>query len=409
VLITFTLFSLSLQFIHAKSLQNEEDSPMLQMLDAMQRLLTGGGEYDREYYADLRDCMDSFDPLLTASQDHAWQSIIDYWLSNGTETDSWGGRPTQYIEQNATESDFLGMIVYEPCNYASNVAYYHDTTEICNRINAGNLFSLPDEYVISFGKTFSSLAMGSAFMHASHTVLGFQQDNWNIGVLSYVMHQGYLSGIDAPSIITDFTETPRNQTALEISDNFFNMYLSAPVTEWYEMTKAVDLPDYYLTFAGIVCSAATLAFEDDKVDEIVNDLAKAFNVPDELLEFVTEIYLPEFRRLTASVNLTVIEKIKFEENLMSAVEKLLYAFLWQEERLTDNPIFLNATVNEWGAEHIAVLNTRLNKLNTFDYYDVDFQNATDIYPGDDWCNPEIPHAKWHLEAAIGLLDLAYVA
>ena len=32
-----------------------------------------------------------------------------------------------------------------------------------------------------------------------------------------------------------------------------------------------------------------------------------------------------------------------------------------------------------------------------------------IYPGEDWCNPQYAHAKWHLEAAIGLLDLAYVA
>ena len=31
-----------------------------------------------------------------------------------------------------------------------------------------------------------------------------------------------------------------------------------------------------------------------------------------------------------------------------------------------------------------------------------------IYPGDDWCNPQQPHSKWHLQSGIGLLDLVYL-
>lgn len=31
-----------------------------------------------------------------------------------------------------------------------------------------------------------------------------------------------------------------------------------------------------------------------------------------------------------------------------------------------------------------------------------------IYPGDSWCNPsQYAHAKWHQEAAVGLLDFIY--
>lgn len=37
------------------------------------------------------------------------------------------------------------------------------------------------------------------------------------------------------------------------------------------------------------------------------------------------------------------------------------------------------------------------------------QNGTGVYPGEEWCNPYSPHAKWHVEAANGLMDLVYLA
>ena len=128
-----------------------EDTAMLQILDAMQQLMTGGQEYDREYYQELRTCLDVFDPNLRESQDNAWQGFINYWLTGGAIDDPWGESGTVYLEQNATNSEFLNMTIYEPCNYASNVAYYHDVTEFCNRISGGKAFSLPDQYVNSFG------------------------------------------------------------------------------------------------------------------------------------------------------------------------------------------------------------------------------------------------------------------
>ena len=121
-----------------------------------------------------------------------------------------------------------------------------------------------------------------------------------------------------------------------------------------------------------------------------------------------DIYLPEVRNATAGFDLGIIEETKFVENILSTVAKLIYAFLWQEELLTDNSIFLNETVNEWGWEQLPKLNTFLNSYNTFDYVELDFQNGTNIYPGDVVCNPTGPHAKWHLESGIGLLDLAYL-
>ena len=60
-----------------------------------------------------------------------WQGAIDYFENDGFGVDPWGGRDTVFAEDNATAQEFHGMVIHEPCNYASNVAYYHDATELC--------------------------------------------------------------------------------------------------------------------------------------------------------------------------------------------------------------------------------------------------------------------------------------
>ena len=64
--------------------------------------------------------------------------MVNFFENDGFEEDKWGGTVTvpAYHEYNvSTQSD--GLVIYEPCNYASNVAYYHDATEMCR--NAGQL------------------------------------------------------------------------------------------------------------------------------------------------------------------------------------------------------------------------------------------------------------------------------
>ena len=58
--------------------------------------------------------------------------MIDYFLNDGFEADAWGPKEgSAWSEQNATAQDLYGVVVCEPCNYASNVAYFHDATEMC--------------------------------------------------------------------------------------------------------------------------------------------------------------------------------------------------------------------------------------------------------------------------------------
>ena len=47
----------------------------------------------------------------------------------------------QWFEVNCTVQEYGSVPIWEPCNYASNIAYYHTVTEICFRKE----WSMPEE------------------------------------------------------------------------------------------------------------------------------------------------------------------------------------------------------------------------------------------------------------------------
>ena len=150
----------------------------------MQVYFEGSGVYDPKYFAKLELCMAKFDDHDThKSQDAAWKGMGDYWLTNGTDhdymnrTDHWGScRPDSpdtrckvgyYLEYLRDKAGGIfgneKMEVFEPCNYASNVAYYHATTRICDYPD----FSIDKANQNALKQSFTTLAMGSAFWHGS--------------------------------------------------------------------------------------------------------------------------------------------------------------------------------------------------------------------------------------------------
>jgi hypothetical protein len=77
------------------------------------------------------------------------------------------------------------MVVFEPCNYASNVAYYHAATRICDYPD----WSVDDETVNAHKRSFATLAMGSSMWHGSHTFVGYSFDNNMIALIAYLGYQ----------------------------------------------------------------------------------------------------------------------------------------------------------------------------------------------------------------------------
>ena len=61
--------------------------------------------------------------------------MIEYSSTQGAPDDHWNqcGSERKWFEKNCTVQEYGQMPIWEPCNYASNLAYYHTVTEICGR------------------------------------------------------------------------------------------------------------------------------------------------------------------------------------------------------------------------------------------------------------------------------------
>ena len=55
----------------------------------------------------------------------------------------------------------------------------------------------------------------------------------------------------------------------------------------------LDTPDYMSTFAGIVSTLLTLQLPPEEVDNVIDILADAFSLPEDIKLFLEEHYLPE--------------------------------------------------------------------------------------------------------------------
>lgn len=73
---------------------------------------------------------------------------------------------SQYAEWLQRNNSMIGPIMaYEPCNYASNIAYYHATTKVCDYPD----WTISPQMINNFKRSFATLTSGSANMHGSHT------------------------------------------------------------------------------------------------------------------------------------------------------------------------------------------------------------------------------------------------
>ena len=69
--------------------------------------------------------------------------------------------------------------------------------------------------------------------------------------------------------------------------------------------------------------------------------------------------------------------------------------------------------NNYGDLLIPVINRYASAITTFRPIDRQFQKGRKFYPGQDAyylkCNENYPHAKWHVQSGIAMVDLVFVA
>ena len=169
--------------------------PLQDALNGVQTFMTGQPTFDPDFYGNLTACFASLDPRLLTSTGSQWDGMIQFANSGGNQitNDTWMQCEAQnrWFELNCTTQAYGNMPIYEPCNYASNLAYYHTSTELCGK----NDWSVPDVHVKAMGMVFAILAQGSAFLHGSQTRNGGAADSRINDLFAYVAYQAAIEGL----------------------------------------------------------------------------------------------------------------------------------------------------------------------------------------------------------------------
>ena len=207
---------------------------MRDMYNGIEELMTGETVYPSFEFEELTSCLNKIDPLLEVALERAWQGMETYWNTHGgvdidNGLDEWSGckkNVTRWHEVNCTSQPGNGMAIWEPCNYASNLAYNKLTQEIC-----AQTWKMPSHFVEAMGRSFAMLTFGSAFFHASETRLGNINDNDDM--FAYNLHQIGVAHLPYSPVLHDLAFTPRNMTGPAVVAAWRNIYLNDQVNNWY--------------------------------------------------------------------------------------------------------------------------------------------------------------------------------
>lgn len=330
--------------------------------------------------------------------------LLQYYRDGGGQGDAWGSKPSTFEEQNATFFPVRqsGLLVYEPCNYASNIAYYQ---MVIGLASPRHQWSLKEEEVRALGQASAGLALGSAFWHGSHTRLGQAADSKLISVMSLIMHQASLSGLPTSVLspeLTDLSTVRRPKTGVQIAQVVTDMYSFKPVGEWRSTLASLDLPRYEVTFSAIITTLVTLLLPTSIGEPLIRTLIGIFGIS-ELGPFILDSYLPKIRRAFSRTRIPFLTKMQLLKNTLSTVFKLVYAFLFQEQTI-DIDLVTSPLGNQIGSFLQPKSNTVASIPSSLPNLSPPLTLGSRLYPGSSWCSPSQPHSLWHAQSAAGLLD-----
>jgi hypothetical protein len=145
--------------------------------------------------------------------------------------------------------DIDGIGIYEPCNSAANLAYYHTALGVCNHEG----FAMDTDAQGALIQAYVAISMGSFFWHGSHSFLGNVADNRLIDVLSFISYQVSITNFLDPdgnqteyAILRDLNTTLRSASAVVQTQELTDMFINTEVDTWQNYMANLDMPNYYL-------------------------------------------------------------------------------------------------------------------------------------------------------------------
>jgi len=292
--------------------------------------------------------------------------------------------------------------VFEPCNFASNIAYYHMSIALARY----KQWALSPSVVRGLSQASAGLALGSAFWHGSNTELGGEADTVMIAVMAYIMQQASMEHLPThmkTPVLSDLSLRSRATSGVGIAQLLTDMYRTQPNNNWLETLTTLDIPSYETSFAALITSLLTILFPQPIVEPTASTLIDIFGIDAPTKKFILEAYIPHARQAFTPKRISVLERLDLFLATVTTVKKLIYAFLFQE--ITFDIQFLKSPLaTQLGALFQPVLNSKSGIPSSLPQLSPRLTSGKGVYPGDTWCSSSQPHSLWHAQSAAGLID-----
>lgn len=297
------------------------------------------------------------------------------------------------------------MIVQEPCNTLSNLAYHQAAVWISCKG-----YPLNRDELASLLAAFNALAAGSAFMHASGTSTGGMADTFSMDWLMLQIYQSLVS-----QILSDAGDrlTPVEQSAIlefgssigratDVAKNMTRLTgQKYDHASWNGTMRAMQaaIPAYEMPIVGLI-SFVMWAIQgkigggtDQILQSVLDALMDVFGIPD--ADFFSNVYTPAVRKALGFSTLCSEALAPVIEYTLKFIVTFVEALVFQEEKvpvpdaIRDVVAFL---------DNLGLTSTLLS----------DMSDTWDMYNGFN-CTARSDHAIWHEKAAHGLVHMLNVA
>lgn len=164
-------------------------------------------------------------------------------------TDLWGqdsgwienNRTPLSQDDNTTVPGATDIILQQPCNAVSNIAYYRAAIDVWEYEH----WAIPEEYIEALTLTFSIEAYGSIFYHGGETTLGYLIDVIPTGAFAQMGHQAMFDSYPCNSILNDFSVEPAAQTGIDIAIGIGRYFLHEDSTNLVPILRDIWNNDIY--------------------------------------------------------------------------------------------------------------------------------------------------------------------
>jgi hypothetical protein len=386
------------------------------VFDSLTRQMTGDvtTQFPRSEFQAITSVMTGLDPgdRLVEAQERGWEGLLEYYSTRGGFGDPWGGNSTGYKEINSTllwvvRGHNIGspLLVYEPCNFASSLVFYHVLEAL---YNYEPHWSLDRVVVKAIGQSVAAIALGSSFFHSSHTKLGDAADVMAIRLFLHISYQALvtsLPGVSVTSEVLHLSPQPRAMTGIQLSEALMDMYMEQPAREWLDIVQSLDLPDRGTLAAAILYTLLSLLLPSVLKDTITSSLFSS--LPPDTYIYMTTVFVPGIEESVSEVDLSLLQRTDVFVNLAAVLKKFSSSILYIEKLGPIRKIksFFPSILMNMRSDYRARVMKVAKSFSSLPSLDPRFSSGQPLYPGDFWCRTDQDHSNWHTQAAATMLDL----